>query len=221
MRIRDYSPITFGFERLFRLLQLLPPQVVLSSLLGNRADLTPDQIESRAFTAARARRVEAFIFAYLILDSLAFAATFSGRQPLLFAGLAWVVLRGVDIVQATVNVMLFDPMRGRTDSQVASRVRLVVRGFVNFLELLVCFATVYASFIDKLKGATSPWDALYFSVITQLTIGYGDLAPLGSLRAVAAIQGLGGLAFLALVFARTIAALPPIRETFGDREDDA
>lgn len=38
----------------------------------------------------------------------------------------------------------------------------------------------------------TPWEALYFSVVTFTTLGYGDIYPLGSLRFIAAIQALLG-----------------------------
>ena len=100
--------------------------------------------------------------------------------------------------------------------------RFLVLGFVNFLELIVCFSAIYAFDLTKLKGAMDPWAALYFSVVTQLTIGYGDLKPLAELRAVAAIQGLSGLSFLALVFTRAITALKAIHEIIApDWEESA
>lgn len=212
MKIRDYSPITWIFERAFRFLQFLPPQIIATRKLGNRSYLTPEHVKSIPQSAERAKGVEKFVVLYVVLDVIAFAVSSSDGTILMNAARVWVILRVVDILQATINVTLFDPLRGRADNRVASRARLVVLGFVNFVELIVCFSTLYASRLQELSGATTKWDAMYFSVITQLTIGYGDIHPQGILRAVAALQGLSGLVFLALVFARTITALPALEE---------
>jgi hypothetical protein len=211
MKIKEYSPITWAFERVFRGLQLLPPQVIVSLCCGERSDL-PVELESDEQTAARAKKVEYFIIASCVFDSLGFAATFSTNSILLLVARIWAILRIIDILQQAINITLFEGLRKRTFNKVVSGPRLVLLSFVNFNELLLCFATIYASFISDLKGAETPWDALYFSVITQLTIGYGDITPVGALRIVAVCQALGGLTFLALVFARTINVLPPLSE---------
>jgi Ion channel len=156
--------------------------------------------------------VEYFVVSYLVLDALSFTALFHASYCLVILARAWALLRVLDILQATVNVMLFDQLRGRLDNKVASKTRLVTLGFVNFLELLLLFGTLYASWLSKLSRASSPWDALYFSVMTQLTIGYGDMAPTGVLRAVAVAQSVAGLTFVALILARIIGSLPPIEE---------
>jgi hypothetical protein len=58
-------------------------------------------------------------------------------------------------------------------------------------------------------------DCLYFSAITQLTIGYGDIAPLHGLRAIAVVQGVLGFFFTVILVARLISELPQIS---GDLE---
>ena len=45
-------------------------------------------------------------------------------------------------------------------------------------------------------------DALYFSIITFTTVGYGDLAPVGWGRLVAALDALSGLAIVALLIGK-------------------
>lgn len=49
------------------------------------------------------------------------------------------------------------------------------------------------------------WDAIYFSVITETTLGYGDIAPHGWLRLVAACQALGGVVLTGLGIAKLTA----------------
>jgi len=67
---------------------------------------------------------------------------------------------------------------------------------------------IYALNYHSLYGAGRPITAFYFTIITQLTIGYGDVYPTGWLRVVAAVQGLTAAVFVISVFARAIAALP-------------
>lgn len=87
--------------------------------------------------------------------------------------------------------------------------RSLVLGMVNFIELIICFACIYAAFPDCLSyPEKQPKDSvtyLYFSCITQLTVGYGDVAPLKWLRLVACLQGLGGLFLITLTIGRFIA----------------
>jgi len=46
------------------------------------------------------------------------------------------------------------------------------------------------------------YDALYFSIVTVSSLGYGDLSPIGLSRAIAGIEVLFGLAFMGIVIAK-------------------
>ncbi len=190
-------------------------------VLGTRSALDKAVVESVDLTADRARAVELFLMVYYVLDILAFACTFSGCTTLHVAGVVWAILRIVDIIQASVNVVLFDRIRGRKDNRVASQTRLATLAIMNYLEFIVCFAAIYATgLLGELEGASSPWDALYFSVLTQLTISFGDVLPVAAIRIAAPIQALSGLLFLVIIFARIISALPGIKELIGEENHD-
>lgn len=225
MNIRDYSPITWAFVQFFQALRLLPPQCVMHWVTGSRSKLDPLHVASEEQTVKRSREVEYFLIAYFVLDVVAFAATFAPESVWAKVALGWAVLRAIDIVQATVNVALFDYIRGRPDNKVASKTRLALLGMLNYLELMICFSIVYACCTESLvvqehipKDALS-WNALYFSVLTQLTISFGDVTPKGAFRAVAGLQALVGWAFIVLIFARTISALPRIEEVVSPKRD--
>ena len=130
---------------------------------------------------------------------------------------ALVILRLVDILQAAVNVTIFDPMdRPAGEHQTASIGRALVLGLINYLEIMLLFAVVYAAYLPRLRNAGGWSDAVYFSAITQATLGYGDLLPTGHLRWFVSAQGFLGIGFPVLVIGRFISALPGIRE--GGRE---
>ncbi|AHF80429.1 Hypothetical protein TES1_1045 [Thermococcus paralvinellae] len=48
---------------------------------------------------------------------------------------------------------------------------------------------------------SSFWDALYYSLVTFTTLGYGDMHPTGWLKALSAIEALTGAVFMALIVA--------------------
>jgi Ion channel len=160
-----------------------------------------------------ARTVDFYVLIWVVLEVVIVVVSVSQwpipQLPLvLIAG-----LRIIDILQAIVNVTLFDP------EEVASIRRTLMLAGINFIELVVCFGVIYALNFDHLRNAGQPLTAFYFSVITQLTIGYGDVFPVGWLRIVAALQGLTGAFFVILVFGRIIASLPGIKT--ANRDQDA
>ena len=100
------------------------------------------------------------------------------------------------ILQSTINITIFDPLRtlGKPTYFLAL-VRTLVMSSINFIELAICFGAIYAHRLEDLDKAHSWKSAFYFSFITQLTIGYGDVSPLGSTRAIAVAQGMIGFFF--------------------------
>lgn len=207
----DLSPLTWAAERFFRGLQYCPPQIFFRS----RADLTQEEINSPDFTRRRGRRIDALIIFYVAIDAM-LLALLTWRQPigtiLAAAVRLLAALRIIDIVQVTVNLAVFDALRGRVDNMVGSMARLVVLSFVNFVELILAFGIVYASALPMLSGAHSVGDAVYFSAVTQFTIGYGDIVPTAWVRWVVIAQGLSSFVFIVLVFARALSNLPTLKE---------
>lgn len=65
--------------------------------------------------------------------------------------------------------------------------------------------SVYSSssyLVENGARNTSPWSALYFSIMTETTAGAGDLVPLGWSRAIASLQVLTGLILAGLAVAK-------------------
>ncbi len=136
--------------------------------------------------------------------------------------------RIVDVVAADIKMCIFDPFDqavrlGQNQKRYVSTTptRVILLGILNYIELLVSFACIYC-FDNKLIAQTSTtigWEtgslgvlerALHLSIVTQLTIGFGDLAPTGWLRPVVWLQGGSGLALIALFITRYLSMLPVV-----------
>ncbi|MFA6947016.1 MAG: ion channel [Pedobacter sp.] len=79
--------------------------------------------------------------------------------------------------------------------------RSIILLFFNFIEVIASFGVVYAAG-DYLNQPAHNWiDALYFSLITGVTIGYGDFHPINDQgKILVMIQIMSTLAFLFLFF---------------------
>ncbi|WP_396201908.1 potassium channel family protein [Gemmatimonas sp.] len=219
-QLREYSIITWFFERVFWLLhQLSPSRMVGGSRLAH--------VNSEAFrenpkqaTALRSRRKEAYILTWFAIELLLLLVTELEVGWPLWIPRVLATIRILDIFQSSVNLSVFDQLRTEERVVISSAVRTLVLSFLNYLELLICFGIVYVTMLSKLAGAESWMDAIYFSVVTQLTIGYGDIRPLGEARFVAAMQGLIAVAFTILILGRIVSVLPKIESVMKHSPDE-
>ena len=214
--LTEFSPLTELARRIFGSAKALSPMNWLRSLcplLKPRSEISPEEVASKDFTRRRAKAVEIYIIAWLTIEAVLVALVCVTQlpTPLKFIVGTVVGLRIVEIVQVTVNAAVFDSLSGRPDNRVTSSARMLVLAFVNFVELWTCFGVVYAADYTRLKGAGQAATAFYLSIITQLTIGYGDVYPTGYLRSLAAIQGLVSIVFIVLVFTRFVSTLPHMK----------
>jgi hypothetical protein len=209
------SPFTDFAVWLFQVLKWVSPWTWVSKLdphLKNRSDLLPEEVNSPNFTRRRVILIDRYVAVWIAIEiSLCALVLWFPHlsQFWICVIIAAALVRIIEIIQVTVNVAVFDRLK-RRDNKVASFVRLVVLSFVNFLELCICFGLLYASDWHRLSGAGRSATAFYFSAITQVTIGYGDVYPTGWLRIIAACQGIISLVFAALVFSRFVGTLPRI-----------
>lgn len=217
-----YSPISSvikfllslaSFCTLMRLLQFFSP------LFRPRWALKKCEIDSAEYTRRRALAIERYLIGWYVFQVgiwliLALYRT-AAPQWLLILGAVLAVSRILEITQTALGVVVFDHEKGRVDNRVASANRTLILTFINFGELIACFGLVYASQLCWLKNASSYADALYFSGITQLTIGYGDIQPLGPWKLLTITQGAIGFLFAVVVIARVVTILPPMSERLG------
>ncbi len=91
-------------------------------------------------------------------------------------------------------------------------------GLLFLIELsLVVFATTYFAMQHEFTGLRTRLDAMYFTVVTMATVGYGDVAPVGqTARLVVTLQIFYNFVFLATA-AGTIST--SVRSQLGSRVD--
>ena len=211
--VRKYGVLIYATERLFAfLLQMSPSTWFLSTRANSQIAFQSDKQKAKVSAWLRANRIEIYVLIWLALliscVLLAFISCNFIRILVTFLSL----YRVFDIVVAAVNITLLDRLRlGRGIHYVSSVERSLILSLWNFLEIILCFGIVYSASIDYLESSKGIFDAYYFSVITQLTIGYGDLLPRSHLKLVSMTQGLIGLLFALLVLGRFVSLLPRIK----------
>lgn len=94
-------------------------------------------------------------------------------------------------------------------TQVKSPRRLLFLMGVSFIQVVpFLFAAVYGAFGYNdlcVIGAEGPADILYFSYVTFTTVGYGDMAPSGLCRGLAAAEAVTGYILLGMFVAAAVA----------------
>jgi hypothetical protein len=128
--------------------------------------------------------VDCYLLAHLTIAVLCFSVLPAGRfnlvTVLLLAYGAW---RCFELIVLHVNQVLFDEYRVLRDGLPVDDLnyrRLVLSIIHNYVELLFWFAFFYrqlAFHFSRQHPLEDPWTALYFSVVTQATVGYGDVTP--------------------------------------------
>jgi hypothetical protein len=175
-----------------------------------------------------AKLVEKYIAAWIAIVSV--HAAILGCTYDHSAGAGWLLAavlpccRIVDIVQANfVRHILMAEADSSGRGEPASVSRVILLAIFNYAELIFAFAVVYASAsrLDcdfGVSGARTVRDFVYFSGVTQLTIGYGELSPTGAARPVALFQAMVGLALTVFIFARFASSFrsPLERRCFAD-----
>jgi hypothetical protein len=215
--LRQYSFITWGLERAFYGLQCLS---IATWLLGTRVSAQRqfgDGVNKEAITKRRGRLIEVYVIAWLACEIA--MILISNETSRSFAAVVSFVAayRLGDILQASINLNLFDRLRiAAPQIYVASLARTAILSVWNFFESAICFGIIYSSNQWLLEHSTDALDAYYFSMVTQLTIGYGDITPSGYLRCVGMAQGAVGFVLGIFAISRVISFLPKTLSVMGD-----
>jgi len=163
---------------------------------------------------ASAQFMDCYVLSRLIIE----LTTFSYASRLLLVTILIISLyRLVELTQAYANVLVFhrirhDPSLG--PYRIVSHWRTFVIGVINMLEGAFLFGLLHyvsASFGNITPKISSSWDALYFSLATLTTLGYGDVLPVHFGRAIAAAEAIWGVLFGIALLGRFVAGLPSDR----------
>jgi hypothetical protein len=209
--LKAFSPLTFAFERLFLVLQQASPATWFFGARRRAHRTAYSRAEWLALTKKRGRHIEIYVVFWFV--TLA-GATLMANSIVDYLRLAASVIAGFrafDVVQMAINVTLFDHFRIRGPHSVSGVTRILLLGLWNYIELIVCFGIVYSAHPYWLCGATPGFDPYYFSAITQFTIGYGDISPIGVGKTIVCIQALTGSLFLVIVLARFVSLMPQVQ----------
>ena len=198
------------------LAQLISPMALIGRVvpvLKGQERITAVEAQDESFIIRRARAIEWYILGCVVVEAT--IVTMLLRRvtipdPVRVAVYLLMALRIIEILMKAFSVTIFDRYSRRADDSLISAPRMVFLAFVSFGELAACFGTVYALDLQMLQGGDEIITAYYFSVITQLTIGFGDVVPTGYLRLIVALHGIVAVAFFTLVFARLMTALPSL-----------
>jgi len=176
-------------------------------------DYSPEET-SKGYQRRLVVRVDCVLLAWWLVTITCYFLAFL-HPFVLSAGIAMVIVmvRILNLTTYNLRNLLVDtnPKRSGNNVGIVSARRSTVLGIASFVELAVCFASIYAANRSALSFPTSDADDwftyLYFSFITQLTIGYGDVRPLHSLRIATCVQGVSGLLIISVVIGKFVGLL--------------
>jgi voltage-gated potassium channel Kch len=131
----------------------------------------------------------------------------------------------LEVVVYQIKVVLFDPYRqprATPDYAVRGDRRLVLLALHNYFEVVVWFAGAYAA-LRQLFGKTSavlstPIGALYYSMVTMTTLGYGEITPANDSGRALVVAHLFVAVFITLIILARFLAFLPVPRTLDDTE---
>lgn len=145
---------------------------------------------------------------------LAFALTALIAGPVSVFVMPLIAWRIFEFIVYHAKLLLVDPHM-TDDYKLHSYRRALILAGLNYVEMLFWFAAVYLNFADNFsmkEGSLTPNTAvraLYYSVITMTTLGYGDITPIAEpVQLIAITQTLVGVMLVLFILTRLINLLP-------------
>lgn len=174
----------FGLERLFRLflsgLMFLYPGILIETLFNSKSYIN------------RKLAIELYI-------------VFKTLLPLFVLYNGWYVnpfiyYLNIYLLSET-YVYLFSKVFLSEHHAKTSNKRTLLLLLINFVESALCFAVIYSSGNYLNLPLKDVVDAIYFSILTSSTVGYGDLHPITRMgKIITALQVLCSISFIVLFF---------------------
>jgi len=229
-RLKEFSYLSWLAERVCFWTEFISPSILFiptRSLIHSGLHDLNEPAEKESYIIERMRHRAQHVDLYIvscILAEIALGIILPLTDSVLLRVIIQVLmaLRIVDIAQANINLNIFDRLRFAESTHVTISVtRNLIIAAITYSELMLAFALLYASMPNNLHGIGHLYDCLYFSMVTQLTIGYGDIHPVGAARYLATAQGFIGLFFSLLIVGRFISLLPAAKTVFGDEVNKA
>ena len=164
--------------------------------------------------------IDVWVFLNLIFSIVAlFLASYTHLHILHISCVVYAAIRVLEIVVYQAKIVLFDPYRlprSTSDYAVRSYRRIVVLALHNYLETILWFAGIYSvfriSFGERAQILSSAVGALYYSIVTMATLGYGEITPTNDWGRIIVIAHLVIAVFMSLIIlARFIGFLPTPR----------
>ncbi|MBZ5641024.1 MAG: potassium channel family protein, partial [Acidobacteriia bacterium] len=173
--------------------------------------------------------VDVWVFLNLALSLVALlVASQVGFCTLVIGLVTYGGIRVLEVVVYQANVVLFNPYRespATANYAVRSYRRIVILALHNYVEAVVWFAAAYATYRHLFGGKadvlSTPVGALYFSMVTMTTVGYGEITPANDGARALVIAHLLVAVFMTLVILARFVGFLPVPRTMDDTERPA
>ncbi len=166
--------------------------------------------EVLAFHRHRAIKMDLVNLGFLAAAIVGWRLDLAASQP----ALLWLGgYRVLNILASSLYYTVLELGHGVSGNLVLSHARSILLGFLNYLELVFWFAMAYltsGTIVDDGKTVTTPELGFHFSAITQLTIGYGTISPVGAGIYISAVQAMTGVTVITLLIGRLLGSMKPV-----------
>jgi len=191
---------------------------LLTRLFGCMRYISILELVRRKFGAwSNYRSVEAFVLSWLAVELLFLGLLFgwptiSNIRIFFVPAILLLILRLIDLLQVSFNVLLFDRIRAGRAYKIASPTRLLVLNLVNYVELAVIFGVLAFLARDAFYPEfQSVWHSFYYSIGVITTLG-ANVEPIALQSKVMFLSEITlGLVFILLIIGRAISLLPPVQ----------